>query len=56
MFGYSIADLHGQFVGVMAADDSVEQHFRAITARLKKWEYRAEELGTTVHEFEVRQR
>ncbi|GAB4816720.1 hypothetical protein N2152v2_003766 [Parachlorella kessleri] len=51
--GYAAADLHGEFVGSIGADDGLGQEFKHISDLLKDWQYKAIELGTTKHTFQV---
>ena len=51
--GYAAADLHGEFVGSIGADESLGQEFKHISDLLKDWQYKAVEVGTTKHTFKV---
>ncbi|GAB4816718.1 hypothetical protein N2152v2_003764 [Parachlorella kessleri] len=52
-FGYSLADIRGELVGSVGADDGLTQQFKTVAELLKKWEFSAAELGTSMHTFQV---
>ena len=52
-FGYSLTDIRGELVSSIGADDGLSQQFKAMGELLKKWEFNAAELGTTMHTFQV---
>ncbi|KAI7846027.1 hypothetical protein COHA_000564 [Chlorella ohadii] len=56
MFGWTMADLHGQLVGSIGGDESLTTQFAIVADLLKEWEYKAEEVGKAQHAFTVRVR
>ena len=48
-----MTDIRGELVSSIGADDGLSQQFKAMGELLKKWEFNAAELGTTMHTFQV---
>ncbi|PRW21106.1 flagellar associated membrane [Chlorella sorokiniana] len=56
MFGWTMADLHGQLVGSIGVDESLGAQFATVSDQLKHWDYKAEDIGKAQHAFTVRLR